>query len=199
MRLCCQSRGLEALAFTQGGGKYWFFFVVLMLLCQVLTLPLAATINFKSAYLFTFIIGYYYTMRFGEEQREDERKVWSVTIVVLSILGYFLRTILNNVELTGMAERFGAMAVQYIKMIWACAIFVLMSWLMPSKWWEDKSDSIKNCLTVLAAYTYEAYLVHEFFLHVEFRSLIPGGVWAEFLVAMAMIPLSAWLLHRLAK
>lgn len=167
------------------GGKFWLLFVLAMFVLQLITIPLAILIKFKAAWIMTFVVGYCYKVRFVDTPNIIEKKVWESIVVVCALLGVVIRYFLETQELNGMYKDLSDMTIQYIKLVWACAIFVIINKLIPQNSWGKVSDSLKQKLVVFAGCTYEIYLVHEFFVHAPYTSLF-GDIAIIYKVVLAL-------------
>lgn len=171
------------------GRKFWTLFILAMVALQVLTIPLAILIHFKSAYIMTFVIGYCYKVRFSDMQNIKEKNIWESIIVIAALFGIAVRYFLENHDFQGLYQDMSDMIIQYIKLIWACAIFVIINHLIPQKSWDGVSNSVKQKLVVLAGCTYEIYLVHEFFVHEPYTSLF-GDVNIIYKVLLSLLAIA---------
>lgn len=183
-----------------GGGKFWFCFVLCALVFQIVTIPLAILIKFKAAYIMTYIIGYCYKARFTGGQRVREKKTWELVVVIGALFGIVIRYYLEDLQLYGVYESLSDMIVQYIKLLWGCAAFVLFNKLIPQGIWTNVSQTSKQMLVAVAGYTYEIYLIHEFFVHEPYISLFGGiGMLYKVLIALTSVCLATILLCTLEK
>lgn len=181
-----------------GGGKFWMKFMLITVLLQVLTIPLALLFSFKISYIITFLIGFCYKERFVIRNDYREKGVWEIIIITLSILGFVLRYIYEDMEAVGLFDKMMDLMTQYIKMVWACAIFAIFDRYVPQKIWKNISSSFKHKLNSLSNITYEIYLVHEFFVHKPYISLFGEiGIPAKVTIALVTIIFVTWILYRL--
>lgn len=171
------------------GRKFWLFFLLATVALQVLTIPLAILIHFKSAYIMTFVIGYCYKVRFSDMKNIKEKNIWESIIVIAALLGIAIRYFLENNDFQGLYQDMSDMTKQYIKLIWACAIFVIINHWIPQKVWDGVSDSVKQKFVVLAGCTYEIYLVHEFFVHEPYISLF-GDINIIYKILMSLLAIA---------
>lgn len=192
---------LSRLRFGQpGGGRFWLCFILCALVFQIVTIPLAILIKFKSAYIMTFVIGYCYKARFSGGQRVREKNTWELVVVIGALLGIVIRYYLEGIELHGVNERLSDMTNQYIKLLWGCAAFVLFNKLIPQGIWTNVSSNSKQMLVAISGYTYEIYLIHEFFVHEPYISLFGEiGILYKAIIALISICLATILLCTLEK
>lgn len=181
-----------------GGGKYWLVFLCCTILLQIITIPLAIFIKFKIAYVMTFFIGYCYKERFVAATHESEKRIWEKSIIFMAALGIVVRFFIENSELSGFTSNIADMTTQYIKMVWACAIFVLFNKIVPESTWENVGSQTKESLVSLSGITYEIYLVHEIFVHEPYISIFGEvGIMVKVFIALLSIVVATWLLCRL--
>lgn len=178
-----------------GGGKYWLIFLCCTILFQIMTIPLAMLIKFKISYILTFVIGCCYKERFVTAAHEHEKNIWDLFIFLMAILGFVVRIFIENSELSGIWGNIADMTTQYIKMIWACAIFVLFNKILPDRIWENVGSNIKGFLVYLSGITYEIYLVHEFFVHDSYISIFGEfSIMVKVFIALLSIVVTTWIL-----
>lgn len=134
----------------------------------------------------TYIIGYCYKARFTGGQRVREKKTWELVVVIGALIGIAIRFYLEGLELYGLYEKLSDLIIQYVKLLWGCAIFVLFNKLISQSYWENASVNLKQKLVAVAGYTYEIYLIHEFFVHEPYTSLF-GDIDILYKVIIAIL------------
>ena len=193
---------LNRINFTKtGSAGFWLLLVSVTILLQIITLPLYMTFTlFKSAYIMTFVIGYSYKVRFVDCCNKVEKKYFDIILIVCAFIGFIIRYYLEDLEYEGMDKVFYNLTKQYIKLIWACAIFVSINKLLPNNSWARISLGVKNKLVAFAGITYEIYLVHEFFLHTPYLSIL-GEVelYVKIIFSIISIIVATYLLCLLEK
>ena len=183
------------------GRRFWSLFLLVTVIIQIVALPLYMSfMYFKSAYIMTFVIGYCYKVRFGDCCNKVEKKYFDIILIVCAFIGFIIRYYLEDLEYEGMDKVFYNLTKQYIKLIWACAIFVSINKLLPNNSWARISLGVKNKLVAFAGITYEIYLVHEFFLHTPYLSIL-GEVelYVKIIFAIISIIVATYLLCLLEK
>lgn len=147
----------------------------------------------------TFAVGYLYKVRYLNDTRSDEKRRLQISLVIIAVTLIFVRALLESSEFTGLMDRIKDMSVQYIKLIWAFAIFVMFERLIPSASWKHISERVKNRLSVLSGMTYEIYIVHQFYVSDTFTQFFPYPPSVQFMIALVFIFTTGWLLWRIGK
>ena len=116
-----------------------------------------------------------------------------------AILLIAVRACLESVDLIGIMDKAKDMAIQYTKLFWAFAIFVLFERLIPSDSWNAVGTVIKNRLFLLSSMTYEIYIAHQFYVSDTFTSFFPYHPVIQFMIALVFMFMTGWMLCRVSK
>ena len=145
------------------GYATWFLLGVAFIIGQLVTIPLALLISFKVAYIFTFITGYIYGIRFKNGDNLKEKRIIDFVFYIISLLGLLIRIYLDNVALAGIYGKIASLCIQWIKLFQGGAIYIAFINLIPSNKWCNVEDNIKKKIYRISSWTFEIYIVHEFF------------------------------------
>ena len=133
---------------------------------QIITIPFAFLIKFKAAYVFTYIFGIFYGNAYKEEPGKKERKSVNLVIYSIAIIGLLARIYLDVRPVS--IEAIGDLIVQWVKLFQGAAIFLSLKSAIPL----IRSDTVKGIIGSISGYTYEVYIVDEFFTCAIFADLI---------------------------
>lgn len=158
-----------------------------MILSQAVTIPFALLLNFKVAYIWTYVCGYIYGKNCGANIKSKEKKNTDSCYYIIAIIGLVVRLVLDEVELNGIFGTVSSLLIQWIKLFQGGAIFICVCNCMKAEMWNGVSDSVKKCIYKLSGYCFEVYIVHEIFVHDIFTQFIPyDGIGKICVVWMAM-------------
>lgn len=129
----------------------------------------------------------------------DEKKRLHIVVITTALLLIAVRALLESVELAGIMDKAKDMAIQYTKLFWAFAIFVLFERLIPSDSWNAVGTVIKNRLFILSSMTYEIYIAHQFYVSDTFTNFFPYHPVIQFLIALIFMFVTGWILWRVSK
>lgn len=181
------------------GNTAWLWIAVAAIVAQIITIPLAFLFQFKVSYIFGYIWGYVYGFRYGtDSSRRYEKKIVDIVIVFLAILGMGLRIYLSGYSYGGLIENICDLLVQWIKVIQGCAIFIIFTAIVPSEM-TMLSDPAKKYLRIASNYTFEVYLVHEFFTMSMFTGLFHTSFNLKVLIVFVSIAVTTILLILMEK
>lgn len=147
----------------------------------------------------TFVVGYFYKERYMTGEYADEKKRLHIVVITTALLLIAVRALLESVELAGIMDKAKDMAIQYTKLFWAFAIFVLFERLIPSDSWNAVGTVIKNRLFILSSMTYEIYIAHQFYVSDTFTNFFPYHPVIQFLIALIFMFVTGWILWRVSK
>lgn len=166
-----------------------------MLLSQAMTVPFALLFNFKVAYIWTYICGYMYGRNHQLNNRDEkEKKRTDRFYYVIAIVGLIVRLVLDEFEFSGILDAVSSLAVQWIKLFQGGAIFIwVINHITPDKW-DSVSESTKRVIHRLSQYSFEVYIVHEFFTCEIFTQFIPFEGVLRVLVAWGAIAIATVML-----
>ena len=177
--------------------------LVLLIIGQVVTFPLAYFLKFKFAYILTFLVGYFYKTRFthstwgGQDIIMEQKKYVDIFIIVLSFIFFPVRWYIENNEFIGLGENIADLTRQYIKLVWAFAIFVLFNNCFKCK---NIGNNIKKVLSYLSSITYEVYIVHQFFvMPIYFNLFCNYSILIRVIISILSILFSAILISLISK
>ena len=145
--------------------KYmWLHLCIVVFVAQAITIPFALWFQFKVAYIFNYVLGYAYGVRYGtyENIKITDKKLFDTCLIIASIIGIALRIYLLGFEFYGITAKMLDCYSQWVKVITGCTIFILTINIIPAdgSW---LSDNMKKKIKTISTYTFEIYLVHEFF------------------------------------
>lgn len=129
----------------------------------------------------------------------DEKKRLHIVVITMALLLIVVRALLESVELAGVMDKAKDMAIQYTKLFWAFAIFVLFERLIPSDSWNAFGTVIKNRLFLISSMTYEIYIAHQFYVSDTFTNFFPYHPVIQFLIALTFMFVTGWILWRVSK
>jgi membrane-bound acyltransferase YfiQ involved in biofilm formation len=185
--------------FRKKGGYCWIWLGIGCIIGQIVTIPLAIIIHFKIAYIFTYIVGYVYGSRFKNDDNIKEKRIIDILIYVAAIVGVPVRIILNLYNFDGVMESVSDLLVQWFKLFQGAAIFIAIYNIIPAEKWKNVNDNFKKAIQIISKYTYEIYLVHEFFTKDMFTQFINLNKVLQVLVVWIMIAATTFILVRLEK
>lgn len=180
-------------------GGYWTKIIIATIILQAVTLPLALLIKLKIAYIMTFAVGYFYKVRYLDNNRLEEKRILHISIVVIALILIAVRAWLESENFIGLMDKMKDMSVQYIKLVWAFAIFIIFEHLIPSDSWKHVNERMKNRLSILSGMTYEIYIVHQFYVTDTFTQFFPFPPVIKFVIALIFMFATGWLLWRVSK
>lgn len=177
----------------------WLWLGIFAILVQIVTIPLALVFNFKVSYIFGYIIGYIYGFRYNtDSSQEHEKKIINMFIILVAFLGVGFRIYLTRYNYSGFMENVCDLLIQWIKVIQGCAIFIIFTAVVSSEM-SAVSDSIKKYLKIVSNYTFEIYLVHEFFTMSMFTELFHISFGLKVSVILISIAVATILLVMMEK
>lgn len=110
-----------------------------------------------------------------------------------------VRIILNLYNFDGVMESVSDLLVQWFKLFQGAAIFIAIYNIIPAEKWKNVNDNFKKAIQIISKYTYEIYLVHEFFTKDMFTQFINLNKVLQVLVVWIMIAATTFILVRLEK
>lgn len=165
-----------------------------MLAGQCVTIPLAWIFQFKVAYIFTYITGYCYGVRYFNNDNVKEKKKIDFLFYSVAAVGLIIRIVFDQYIFSGVYEALVNLVVQWIKLFQGAAVFMALSNLISVKWWEQVSDRKKRLVRKIADCSFELYLVHEFFTHDIYTQFLPGGTPTKVILSWVSIVIAAGIL-----
>lgn len=171
--------------------------LVIMVLSQIVTIPFAILISFKVAFIWAYILGYIYGRDYHNVAESKSRKNANKSFYIIAILGVVARSIFCVIELDGIMDLLVRLLIQWIRIFEGGAIFIFVIQAFPAEKWETVNNTIKRVIYSLAQYSFEVFIVHEFFLHDIFTQFVPGKNWVKIIVAYSAIIIATFLLRKL--
>lgn len=190
---------LDRVEMNVGGGTWWIRIIGIVLAGQLLSIPAAFLMQFKIAYIYTFVFGYVYRARYLDGTKEKEKRILETIIFAMAIFGFIVRYFTEGLELYGFYENIRDLLRQYVKLFWGSAAVILFMKLLPDERWEKVSLPVKEKIVYLAGITYEIYIVHEFFtcdIYTHFFEV--GTIW-KIIIAWTSIAIGTFVLCHLEK
>lgn len=178
-------------------GGNWLWLGVTMIASQIITIPAALLVHFKIAYIFTYIAGFFYGTRYADGTKAEEKRWLDLTCYFIAVIGLFIRFLLNRCSLSGIYDAAGDLLTQWIKLFQGAALFILIFNNIPNDKWNNASKRLKLILSKLSSYTFEVYLVHEFFMHDMFTRFLPNNRVLKLIIIWLCIAFSALALKTL--
>lgn len=163
----------------------WVWLAFAAIIAQAITIPFAILFQFKVAYIFNYVIGYVYGVRYATNSGQD-KKIFDSFIIFIAILGIGIRIYLAEINADGLMENVCDVVTQWIRVIQGCAFFIIFTNLLSLKM-DGLPDSVKKCLKRISEYTYEVYLVHEFFTMNMFTDLLKSSIGIKVVIVLSVI------------
>ena len=147
----------------------------------------------------TFVIGYFYKKRYMKGEWAAEKKRLHIVVITTAILLIAVRAYLESVDFIGIMDKAKDLAIQYTKLFWAFAIFILFERLIPSESWDAVGSTIKRRLFLVSSMTYDIYSAHQFYVSDTFTNLFPFHAVIQFIIALLFMFTTGWMLWRVSK
>ena len=110
-----------------------------------------------------------------------------------------MRAYLESVDFIGIMDKAKDMAIQYTKLFWAFAIFILFERMIPSESWDAVGSTIKRRLVLVSSMTYEIYIAHQFYVTDAFTNLFPYHAVIQFMIALVFMFMTGWMSWQISK
>lgn len=118
-------------------------------------------------------------------------------IYILAVVGVGVRIFINSYMLTGIMESIADLLIQWFKLFQGMAIFILFNNLIPEEKWKKVNKQVKNTVYLFSNYTFEIYIVHEFFTCYMFTQFLPDNKTLQIFMTWVCIALATMLLIKL--
>lgn len=121
-------------------------------------------------------------------------------LLLICCIGLPFLVIIGSKTYLGIVENIVDLFKQWIKVFIGASLYVWIINILPNSIW-DKSLNIKNTLVKIGNYTFEIYIVHEFFTRNIFTRFIPLSIplYLKVIVIWIFIGIAAILLKILEK
>lgn len=181
-----------------GVTRRWICYALLVIALQLITVPAAYAFSFKASYIAAYFFGYCYYAISNTEGEQIQKRIWDVVFIALGVAGSAARlAFADKMRLSqhAMTVHVGDLLVQYIRIFQGVAVFLLLRAIFSDKRLEKAPNLIKSGIELIAGYSYEIYLVHEFFVN----GILPGfpgvPIALDILARWLMIAMAACVLH----
>lgn len=170
----------------------WVELAFVAVIAQAVTAPFAILFKFKVAYIFCYVIGYVYGVRYGTDLGQG-KKIFDLLIIAVAVLGIEIRIYLAGFNVSGLMENICDVVTQWLRVFQGCAFFIIFINLLSQKL-DGLPDSVKICLRNISEYTFEVYLVHEFFTMDMFTSLVKASIGIKVIIVLIAIVIASLVL-----
>lgn len=176
-------------------GGWVVAYIGIIVVMQAITIPLALSVQFKSAWIACYLLGFFIQKRkllFPNGQNSHEFSVTRTLIYFAAIIGVAYRICAYKFDfygLGGLLEAVNDLVIQYIQCIQGAAATCLI--VSASSHFHFRDGYWLSFVNCICKYSYEIYLVQGFFCDNVFTSHLTNSMTINFIIIVLMILVSS--------
>ncbi len=187
-------------------GEIYLSYISITFIMQIVTIPLALLIQFKSAWIACYLLGFFIQKRslvYVTKERKKEQDITKSIIYIIACIGIVYRIFSNRYldnSLVGVKDSINALAIQYFTCMQGAALFYIIVEICKKLKLNLNEKQLCNNKIVdfICKYSYTIYIVQGFWCDYIFTQYLSMNIGLNCVIIIVITIVSAVVLYRLS-